>query len=720
MNRRAEDWKYFRAGGVVQVDLKTAEDLSALSQLDQKLWMALSMPTRGLSAEQRTLDAMDTDLDGRIRPPEVLAAIEWLLQRVSHFDPQEQASSSLAISALTDPVMRGLAQSLADAKGQGTEISLSEVDQKLAQLTQEPFNGDGVIVPACTETSALKELIETLIALYPGVLDRSGAHGVDRNTLQCFKTEREQQLAWHESGLSLLAGFPCAAPAVFAAADAWSAVAPKIDDYFTRCRWLEFDRRAEQAANRSEADFDAIGKGLLNVNTAALADLPLAHIEAGRALALDHTLNPAWSAAIQNFVNLCLKPLFHHDGQKLFDSQWEKISAQMQSFVTWRKLQPTGPLASWSHEQLQGLSQELLDGLDSLITQDEALQPEYAQLKDLLYVLLLRRDLGRILRNFINFSDFYRGQKALFQVGSLYIDGRTLDLCVDVSNPAKHTSIAGLAGAYLLYCECKRPGQPNRSIVALLTDGTSDNIMVGRNGVFYDLDGNDWDASVTRIIANPISLREAFWMPYKSLARLIEEQVAKRAGAAQQASQGQLSKTAETIAHAEKKDATDSTLAKSKFDPGTIAALGVALGSIGTFLGLIFSKFIDLGLLMPLGILALTLMISGPSVLLAWLKLRNRNLGPILDANGWAINTAARINVPFAASMTQLRQVPLRAEATLTDPYAEAKRPWKTYCFLGLLVALVSLWLLGKCDAYLPHKLKQKTVFAEAKAVETP
>ena len=40
------------------------------------------------------------------------------------------------------------------------------------------------------------------------------------------------------------------------------------------------------------------------------------------------------------------------------------------------------------------------------------------------------------------------------------------------------------------------------------------------------------NATITKIVSNPISIRQAFWSPYKKLVRLIEEQIAKRAAAA--------------------------------------------------------------------------------------------------------------------------------------------------------------------------------------------
>ncbi len=69
------NWKFFRAGGFDQVQLDTGADLVALKYLDQKLWVALSCPTRGIEFDNRTLDMIDADGDGQVRASEILAAI---------------------------------------------------------------------------------------------------------------------------------------------------------------------------------------------------------------------------------------------------------------------------------------------------------------------------------------------------------------------------------------------------------------------------------------------------------------------------------------------------------------------------------------------------------------------------------------------------------------------------------------------------------------------
>jgi len=70
-------WKFFRAGGFDQVRLDTGADLMAIGELDQKLWVALACPTTGLEFDSGTLALIDTDKDGRIRAPELIAAVKW-------------------------------------------------------------------------------------------------------------------------------------------------------------------------------------------------------------------------------------------------------------------------------------------------------------------------------------------------------------------------------------------------------------------------------------------------------------------------------------------------------------------------------------------------------------------------------------------------------------------------------------------------------------------
>src|SRR5208283_6118559 len=134
-------------------------------------------------------------------------------------------------------------------------------------------------------------------------------------------------------------------------------------------------------------------------------------------------------------------------------------------------------------------------------------------------------------------------------------DARSCDLCLPVHDAGRHALLASLSQSYLAYCDCvRRKDKEKRSIVAAVTGGGTDNLMVGRNGVFYDRKGDDWDATVRKLVENPISVRQAFWSPYKRFIRLVEGQFAKRAKSADDESNKKIEVTAtETAGPSDKK-----------------------------------------------------------------------------------------------------------------------------------------------------------------------
>ena len=335
------------------------------------------------------------------------------------------------------------------------------------------------------------------------------------------------------------------------------------------------------------------------------------------------------------------------------------------------------------------------EALEELIRQDLAVQPQVKAFAAVEKLLRFRLHLKSLLNNFVNFTEFYSNEsRAVFEAGTLYLDGRACELCIEVYDPAKHAVLAGLSKCFLAYCDCTRPDGAKKSIVAAFTGGDSDYLLVGRNGVFYDRAGKDWDATITKLIENPISIPQAFFSPYKKLIRFVEERAAKSASNAETSSQTLLQSTTEKTL-----TTTDPTAAqaapKPKLDIGVVAALGVAVGGVTTAMGLLLQAFFGLGWLMPLGLLGLLLLISGPSVFIAWLKLRQRNLGPILDASGWAVNGQVKINVPFGGKLTEVAKLPPGSRRNLADPYAEKKRPWGA--ILVLLLILIALGVGGWC-----------------------
>src|SRR5579863_4780173 len=103
---RQHIWRFFRAGGFDQVRIDSGADVAELATLDQKLWVALACPTRGIEFDERTLDIIDADHDGRIRAPEMLDAVSWTTGLLKDLHELQKGGESLPLAAIDDGVDR--------------------------------------------------------------------------------------------------------------------------------------------------------------------------------------------------------------------------------------------------------------------------------------------------------------------------------------------------------------------------------------------------------------------------------------------------------------------------------------------------------------------------------------------------------------------------------------------------------------------------------------
>jgi hypothetical protein len=708
-------WKFFRAGGFDQVKLESAADLMALEELDQKLWVALACPTTGLEFDSRTLSLVDTDKDGRVRAPEIIAATKWAVSCLKDPGLLLKPSDTLSLSSINDATPEGK-QLLASArqiltnlgKPDATSVSLDDTLDTAKIFAKTQFNGDGIVPPECSSDASVQAVITDIMACMGPEVDRSAKPGINQAKVDVFFTDAQAYSDWWKKAESDPAVLPLEVATVSAAATL-KAVKPKVDDYFARCRLAAFDARALSALNREEKEYLAWAAKDLTITSAEIANLPLSQIAAGRPLPLTEGLNPAWADAIAKLNNEVINPIAKY-GSTLTEAAWNGLSAKFAPYEAWAATKAGATVEKLGlkrvREILAGNSREVIAGL---IAKDKALEPEATGIGQVERLVRYQRDLYKLLNNFVCFRDFYgRKDKAIFQAGTLYLDQRSCELCMTVEDAGRHSLMAALAGTYLAYCDCVRKATGEKlQIVAAFTGGDSDNLMVGRNGIFYDRKGRDWDATITKILDNPISIRQAFWSPYKKLVRMMEEQIAKRAAAADANVTSSMQATAS--------GAVNPIAAKppepKKIDTGTLAAIGLVLTTLLGALGTIFARILGLAWWqIPFALAAIILAISLPSMVIAWLKLRKRNLGPILDANGWAVNALARINVPFGGSLTQVAALPPGASRDMVDPFAEAKRPWKTWLFLIFLAALIISWLIGRLDNYLPGSLKSTSV----------
>lgn len=700
-------WRFFRSGGFDQVRLDTPADLAALRTLDQKLWSALACPVTGLEFDARTLAYLDNDKDGRIRAPELLAAVDWALARLA--DPEVLfRGEALPLAALADnDEGRALAAAarrlLANLDKPGADsVSIADTDDMARVFPPEKPNGDGLIPASMTPDESLKAAIADIISVAGSDADRSGEAGLSEARITDFFAQAEALLAWQAR-----AGDAALLPlgdATAAAEAALAAVRGKIDDFFNRVRLAAFDPRAGALMNGDEAELARLAAQDL-ASAGGAAALPLANVAAGRDLPLADGINPAWSDAMAAFRAQVVQPLLG-DKAVLSAAEWAELSSRFAAHEAWLAEKPAQAIDALPLERVQELvSSGVQARLMALVAEDAAVAAEAEGLLDVDRLVRYQKNLVTLLNNFISFREFYtRRDKAVFQAGTLFIDGKSCDLVVRINDLGKHSAHAGNSGTYLAYCECTRPGSAQKmTVVAAVTAGDSGKLAVGRNGIFYDRNGVDWDAQVVKLIEHPISVREAFWTPYRRIGKMIGDQMQKMAASRDKAIEEKSAASVTASAtHVESAPAAaaaapaagaPATPPAPPFDiakfAGIFAAIGLAIGAIGTALAAVATGFLALKWWqMPLALLGVVLLVSGPSMLLAWFKLRKRSLGPILDANGWAVNTAANINIAFGTALTQLAQLPAGAERALTDPYASKSRP-SHWVLLAVLAAII-------------------------------
>ena len=505
-------WKWTKEGRMAQVRFVTGEDIARLAELDQKCWAALSMPTTGVRFDARMLELMDADGDGRIRTPEVIAAVDFLKAKNVNLDDL-------------------LTPSEADGK------KLADVLARQADLAAS--------APSAADKQALAD--------------------------------------WEAKGQT-----------------------PEVAVF-------------GEATAAGEAALAAV-ESVIDAFFAPPEDMPLVTEAPDVTLPLRDHLNPKHLEAIMAFADACVKPVLGDGVTSIDRIGWKKVKAAFAPYRAWVAAKPVMNAGK----------------LGDLVDEER--------------VLRYKLHLLEFLENFVSMRRLYAAdESATFQMGTLRIDGKEMSLCFHVASEAAHSALSGKSNCCVLYLKLTRPSEKaERSVCAVVTAGAVAQLYVGRNGVFFDRDGKDWDAVVTKVVENQVSLAEAFWAPWRKLGEGVASTVKKFLGDKQAAAQKNVE------AGTQNAQAGGAAMASS------VAAIGIGVGMMGTAVAAIAAAVKGMGALqIALSIVAIVLVVSLPSVILTWFKLRQRDLGAILNAGGWAINRPMRFSMKRARAFTKCAGNPL-------------------------------------------------------------
>ena len=704
-------WNFDNIGGCSRVRIASGQDIAHLDELDVKMWTVLSCPTKGLEIDEKSLKYMDRDGDGKIRVNDVISVSKWMTGALKNPDLLLEGKDSVSISEINEENEIGMKlckaskQILFNLGKEGERISLADTADIAAIFAKTRYNGDGVITVTSTDDAAEKEVVAAALESTGGTMDRSGEMGVTGAQLEAFYTELKAYSDW--CAAEVPAPFADKTDAVIAA---YQALDAKMKDYFMRSRLAAFSPDSTSVLDVQTSRIEAISAENLSAKEEEIAAYPIARITGKEELDLAAAINPAWAAQFKVVKEAAIEA----DKQTLTEADWAAIGAKFAAYTAWKAAKAGASVEKLGIAKVnEMLQQDKKAALLDIVAQDLALKEEAENIEMVDMFLHMLRDFYRLLRNFITFNDFYKKDKtisAIFQSGTLIIDQRACRFCMKVENMGAHNATAATSGMFLVYCDCTTKTSPaKQQIVAAVTVGEVGNLIVGKNAVYYDNAGVEWDAVITKVVDNPISVMQAFWNPYRRMATAVENLINK--SAAEKDAKMMANATAKINAAPTSLPAAPATPAPADgtapaapavtppFDiakfAGIFAAIGMAVGMIGSALAALAKELFDLTwwqLLLTFA--AILMLISGPSMTMAWMKLRRRNIAPLLNANGWAVNAAAKISIPFGNTLTDVAKFP---KMNLKDPYATGMPAWAkvliTLCVLG--GAAAAAWYFG-------------------------
>ena len=693
-------WEFANIGGASRVKISTGEDIAHLDELDPKMWTVLSCPVKGLEIDEKSLAYMDTDADGKIRVNDVIATSKWLCAVVADLNILTEGTDSIALGALDQEnadgqkIYAAAKQILENLGKEGDVISLADTKDIAAIFAKTRFNGDGVITEASTDDADLKAVIAAAVAATGGVADRSGATGVDAGQIEAFYKALADYVAWNEATVEAPFG-----DKTDAAIAAYNALDAKVKDFFMRSKLAAFSPESVSSLDVQTAGIQAISAENLTGKMDEIAAYPIARVTGKAEIDLSEPVNPAWAAQFE-----LVKSVAFADKKVITEADWAAVGASFAAYTAWKDAKAGAAVEALGLEAVKKfLAEDKKAALLEIVAQDAALAEEAANIEMVDKFLHILRDFYRLLRNFVTLHDFYTMDvAAIFQSGRLIIDQRECRFCMLVADAAKHNASAAASGMFLVYCDCTTKSKPGKlSIVAAVTVGEIGDLVVGKNAVYYDNTGLEWDAVITKVVDNPISIAQSFWSPYRRMAKVVENLINKSAAdkdakmMSDATAKINAAPAAVPAAGADAKPAAAAPFDIAKF-AGIFAAFGMALGMIGTALAALAKGIFELQwwqlLLALVGIL---LLISGPAMVLAWLKLRRRNIAPLLNANGWAVNAASKISIPFGETLTDSAKFP---KLNLKDPFAKkGLAPWQKWAISIAVLAVVAagLWMFN-------------------------
>jgi len=644
-------------GGIHQLRIESAEDLAFIHQLHPARWAATSVQIESLQCDPAFLKYLNQDGSGTIRAEHLRAAVRWIFRMMAKGDRMAASSDVLCLADLDTSHEEGrkLKEAAIHILGQLKVKKLDEISLEQVRIFRNtygmtPPNGDGVLPPQHVSDPAAAQLAKDVLEQVGSTKDISGAEGINEGHLRQFLDGARKHLAWKalaedDGAAGILPWDDDTAAAVKLTAE----LDAKIEQFFWQCDLVKLDARTAERICLSEQDLQNLDGSDLGAMERHLVQAPLQTPNAEGVLNLQGPINPYYQDQMEELQKRVLARAQPDSHESLSRTGWQQVKAIFEPYGAWQAEKPSDGVGELSETTLK----EHLDGpaqkrLLQLLLEDLAVKDEVKQVTDLEKLILYQRWLLELANNFVSFSALYDpSRRALFELGDLIIDGRELAFTMKVRNRAEHKKIAQTSKMFLVYAEITMPQEQGRSfeIAAALTAGGQGALEIGKRGIFYDLQGKEWDARVVDMVENPISLWEAIKSPFVKAKKLLSEKVeafvGTRAGSLEKATTEITTKMekGESLQQPAQGPSAGAAPPSSSGMRDMLLVGGVAFAAVGSSLVYLIRTLSQISLLKAgLALLSLVLVVALFSALSGWNKLRKRDMSALLEACGWAVN----------------------------------------------------------------------------------
>ena len=692
-------------GGSWQLKVDSFKDFKIIADFDVAFWALTGIDISVMRFEQKFLEFVDTDKNGKIRTEEVQQALYFMLDALKDGTGVDNASKVLELDAINDATPTGLAIRnaakviLANLGKEGANsITIDEVRNDKLIKSCVYNNGDGIITPNEEHNPELAVFIKKIIEIAGSVNDISGAAGINKDLIEKFVAMITAQIAYQEEKNQNSQILPYGDNTAKLCSVLDSILAP-LDSFFLNSESLAF--LGEDPARLAKLDIAGDVRSADDVKN-LLGKLTIAAPNANCVLDFSAPCNPLMRDALDAFAGTTeFKEFFENN--TLSAANWRKLKAVFASYKAWKGKNPSqGLLDKYSLDELKSfIDLEKLDQLRQLAADDLAAGTALAGAEQLHRILLYQMNMLEFLRNFVNLSSLFNTDRfSMIQAGQLVMDGRRFTLAIPVSNLAEHKKIVAKSDICVIYVEISR-GLPNalvkQTLAVAVTSGNIRNLFIGKRGVFFDAAAGEFDAKVIDFIEQPVSIGEALKSPFYKFASFVGSQADKLFASNSAKAQKALG---DQIAAGKVPDTKVAQAASPINGSMLLMGGGIGIAALGSSIAFIAKSLQNVSLLSIISvILGIICIFGGPMVIIALIKLYRRNLARFLEAAGCAVNRPMRLSRKLGAVFTHIPECDAIKFDTgdLVDSFnfKETKKTKKFISFLLYLSYAIVIFSLG-------------------------